>query len=73
MTPSGRDIQNLGIDPDRLLEMPEPLNPGSDEDRWLLDAELIMQATLDKEEVSEQQSKESKINEEEVLSISEIE
>ena len=59
LTPSGRDIQNLGIDPDRLLEMPEPLNPGSDEDRWLLDAELIMQATLDKEKVSDQLSKES--------------
>ena len=39
--------------------MPEPLNPGSDEDRWLLDAELIMQATLDQEEVSEKLSKES--------------
>ena len=39
-----------------LLEMPEPLNPGSDEDRWLLDAELIMQATLDKEEASEKLS-----------------
>ena len=45
----------------------------SDEDRWLLDAELIMQATLDKEEVSEQESKASKINEEEILDISEIE
>ena len=59
LTPSGRDIQNLGIKPDRLLEMPEPLNPGSDEDRWLLDAELIMQATLDKEKVSDQLLKES--------------
>ena len=66
LTPSGRDIQNLGIDPDRLLELPEPLNPGSDEDRWLLDAELIMQATLDKEEVLEKQSKESQIQEEEL-------
>ena len=37
--------------------MPEPLNPGSDEDRWLLDAELIMQATLDKEEFTEKLSK----------------
>ena len=67
ITPSGRDIQNLGIDPDRLLELPEPLNPGSDEDRWLLDAELIMQATLDKEEVLEKQSKESQIQEEELV------
>ncbi len=67
LTPSGRDIQNLGIDPDRLLEMPEPLNPGSDEDRWLLDAELILQATLDKEEVSEKSSK-TLVKEEQVIS-----
>ena len=52
--------------------MPEPLNPGSDEDRWLLDAELIMQATLDKEEISEKLSKESEFKEEQ-LSIPEIE
>jgi len=47
--------------------MPEPLNPGSDEDRWLLDAELIMQATLDKEEVSEKLLKESQEKEEQMI------
>ncbi len=67
LTPSGRDIQNLGIDPDRLLEMPEPLNPGSDEDRWLQDAELIMQATLDKEIVSEQLGEANQTNEKELV------
>ena len=35
VTPSGRDIQNLGIEPDRLLPQPEPLNPGGDHDGWL--------------------------------------
>ncbi len=58
LTPSGRDIQNLGIEPDRILEMPEPLNPGGSEDRWLQDAELFMQATLDREN-SEEFSKET--------------
>ena len=48
--------------------MPEPLNPGSDEDRWLLDAELIMQATLDKEEVSEKTSKETLVKEAQLIS-----
>ena len=72
LTPSGRDIQNLGIKPDRLLEMPEPLNPGSDEDRWLLDAELIMQATLDKEKVSDQLLKESDDVQEKQLTDKEI-
>ena len=47
LTPAGKDIQNLGIEPDRLLDMPEPLNPGSNEDRWLQDAELQIGATLD--------------------------
>ncbi len=47
LTPSGRDIQNSGIEPDKYLDLPEPLNPGSSEDRWLQDAELFMEANLD--------------------------
>ncbi len=35
LTPSGRDIQNQGIEPDHLLAPPEPLNPGGDDDAWL--------------------------------------
>jgi carboxyl-terminal processing protease len=35
LTPSGRDIQNLGITPDRVLPQPEPFNPGGDDDAWL--------------------------------------
>lgn len=35
VTPSGRDIQNLGIEPDQLLPEPEPLEPGGPQDRWL--------------------------------------
>ena len=35
LTPSGRDIQNLGIAPDRVLPQPEPFNPGGDDDAWL--------------------------------------
>ncbi|MEY3735119.1 MAG: Carboxyl-terminal-processing protease [Cyanobacteriota bacterium] len=34
-TPSGRDIQHLGIEPDQLLPQPEPLAPGGDDDSWL--------------------------------------
>ncbi len=49
MTPSGRDIQNQGIEPDRTLDPPEPLNPGGEEDRWLHDAELWMEAQLDRD------------------------
>ncbi len=54
LTPSGRDIQNLGIEPDRNLELPEPLNPGGAEDRWLIDAELFMEANIDLNEHSQE-------------------
>ena len=51
LTPSGRDIQNLGIEPDRILEQPEPLNPGGSDDRWLKDAQLLMEANLDRQDL----------------------
>ena len=56
LTPSGRDIQNLGIEPDRILELPEPINPGANEDRWLQDAELYMGAILDREDIQTSES-----------------
>ncbi|WP_320675130.1 carboxyl-terminal processing protease CtpZ [Prochlorococcus sp. MIT 1341] len=62
-TPSGRYIQNLGIEPDRILDEPEPLNPGGAEDRWLNDAESILGANLDLQSL-ENTSKELIRNEE---------
>ena len=56
LTPSGRDIQNLGIEPDRLLELPEPINPGAAEDRWLLDAQLYLEASLDRQSIQEEEA-----------------
>lgn len=47
VTPSGRDIQNLGIEPDRLLPGPEPLNPGGAEDHWLEAAAAQLAHQLD--------------------------
>ena len=44
VTPSGRDIQNLGIEPDQLLPQPEPLEPGGPGDGWLT---LALQALAD--------------------------
>ena len=49
VTPSGRDIQGEGITPDRILDGPEPLNPGGEGDRWLTDAELALQSMIDQE------------------------
>ncbi len=58
LTPRGRNIQNLGIEPDRVLDTPEPLNPGSTDDRWLHDAELLMEAQLDRQNLEEASSQE---------------
>ena len=47
VTPSGRDIQGQGITPDKILDGPEPLNPGGEGDRWLSDAERMLQSLID--------------------------
>lgn len=46
VTPGGRDIQNLGIEPDLSLEGPEPLNPGGEGDPWLAQAEDLLVARI---------------------------
>ena len=47
LTPSGRDIQNQGIEPNTPLAEPEPLNPGSRDDTWLMQAEDLLLLQLD--------------------------
>ena len=46
LTPSGRDIQNQGIEPDLALAQPEPLNPGGEGDRWLEQAASVLAERL---------------------------
>ncbi|MFM8605850.1 MAG: carboxyl-terminal processing protease CtpZ [Cyanobium sp.] len=46
LTPSGRDIQAVGIEPDRTLAEPEPLNPGGAGDGWLGEAERQLAAQI---------------------------
>lgn len=46
LTPSGRDIQNQGIDPDLALPQPEPLDPGGDGDTWLEQASRLLASRL---------------------------
>ena len=46
-TPSGRDIQNQGIEPDQRLAGPEPLDPGGSSDSWLECAATSLVARLE--------------------------
>ena len=46
LTPNGRDIQG-GLEPDRTLVQPEPLNPGGDGDSWLIDAQRVLEPLLE--------------------------
>ena len=48
VTPDGRDIQGTGIEPERVLDGPEPLNPGGDGDRWLNEAQQSLEALLER-------------------------
>ena len=52
VTPSGRDIQNQGIEPDRVLTPPEPLNPGGDDDTWLDAAADLLRDQLEQTETA---------------------
>jgi carboxyl-terminal processing protease len=47
LTPSGRDIQNLGIEPDVTLPQPEPLEPGGPDDAWLEEARRLLVTSLE--------------------------
>jgi carboxyl-terminal processing protease len=42
LTPNGRNIQTVGIEPDRSLPQPEPLNPGGPDDSWLEQAAALL-------------------------------
>ena len=46
LTPSGRDIQNQGIEPDVRLSQPEPLEPDGERDTWLQEAAGLLVAEL---------------------------
>ena len=54
LTPAGHNIQGAGIEPDMLLEPPEPLNPGGPDDTWLEQAQQLLAAELDRKAAARQ-------------------
>jgi carboxyl-terminal processing protease len=54
LTPSGRDIQNQGIEPDHVLAPPEPLNPGGESDDWLEQATRLLASRLPRQSLAQE-------------------
>jgi len=52
LTPKGNNIQGQGIKPDKLLDLPDATEYGSAEDKWVRNAELFLDAFLEKEAVT---------------------
>ncbi len=52
LTPKGNNIQGQGITPDKLLDLPDAIEYGSSEDKWIRNAELFLESLLETEEVS---------------------
>jgi len=66
LTPDGNNIQGQGITPDKLLDLPDASDYGSNEDKWVRNAELFLGSILEKEEVPVQTIE---LNNEEIKSL----
>ena len=52
LTPKGNNIQSRGITPDKLLDLPEAIDYGNAEDKWLRNAEIFLGSLLEKKEIT---------------------
>ena len=57
LTPKGNNIQGKGITPDKLLDLPEALEYGNSEDKWLKNAEIFLNSLLDNTKDEERSNK----------------
>ncbi len=65
LTPKGNNIQGQGMTPDKILDLPDAIEYGSADDKWVRNAELFLESLLEKEKLSSQTSELS--NEDEKL------
>ena len=52
LTPKGNNIQGKGLTPDKLLDIPDSLEYGNAEDKWVKNAEIYLESLLEENEVS---------------------
>ena len=53
LTPLGNNIQGRGINPDKVLDLPEAREYGNSEDKWVKNAEIYLNTFFDENEVEE--------------------
>ncbi len=53
LTPKGNNIQGVGIIPDKILDLPEAIEYGNSEDKWVKNAELYLNSLFDKNGLEE--------------------
>jgi len=52
LTPKGNNIQGKGITPDKLLDIPDAIEYGNAEDKWVRNAEIFLESLLEKNDIS---------------------
>jgi len=50
LTPKGNNIQEKGITPDKVLDIPDAIEYGNAEDKWVRNAEIFLESLLEKDE-----------------------
>ena len=52
LTPKGNNIQGKGITPEQLLDIPDAIEYGNAEDKWVRNAEIFLESLLEKNDIS---------------------
>ncbi len=53
LTPKGNNIQGKGITPDKILDLPEAIEFGNSEDKWVKNAEIYLNSLFDANKLKE--------------------
>ena len=52
LTPKGNNIQGKGITPEKLLDIPDAIEYGNAEDKWVRNAEIFLESLLEENDIS---------------------